>query len=616
MQLGLDRTLITGPLDCNTPLAVIWEVAEAHGLPTTSELATLNSSGININTNDPQLWSYLARYVNKRAEWPLTALRKAVSFLSAFQGTRDAAASSGIASLLAQWTTNQLPPAWKVTLSSGPFGPATPLQPTSLNACQTYGLCCHLNIKLESQASITRYQAALTSYFNPPPGHSLLTLMEQWRNIPAYKRGIILAELPEVTQAVSQPPYDPELLAEAIEAARYQPKDLARENYDVYYVIAEAALRWHIDLSDCRDPLATYYQLTSRTTPTELASRIHSPHKELDSPHLNVRFNPKLPANFYTHDMLRDLALKNGYTLDEISRDQPYSVLQAAALTATFFPGKVPPFQPRNTVDSDDSIIELADNECVSWGVSCLTSQRSGANLPHFVCFSYSELLFGFSSLRFFANPNERLGSHFPFPAVRKLLNILVKLKSSTTDSRPEWDSLIDIIPKTISFLVELNEAACELLQQWEHQEAKDEITALLQLLLKLTMTMRGWLGVGPYPVAFRREELRIRSQVLLITVHVLEEFKEASQSPLGQLFNGLPLYAWHSGSFYRSVDRSEGLTLGERLVIVRQGEDHEENSNSCIRISSNWFAASYVKYCLIFGVEPEFDINELGSIS
>jgi len=67
-----------------------------------------------------------------------------------------------------------------------------------------------------------------------------------------------------------------------------------------------------------------------------------------------------------------------------------------------------------------------------------------------------------------------------------------------------------------------------------------------------------------------------------------------------------------YEGRFEMSSNKSQGYTIGERLSIVLRNE----NNFACIRMSSNWFAASAWYYLnLYFDVQP-FDIKELDWIT
>jgi hypothetical protein len=63
-------------------------------------------------------------------------------------------------------------------------------------------------------------------------------------------------------------------------------------------------------------------------------------------------------------------------------------------------------------------------------------------------------------------------------------------------------------------------------------------------------------------------------------------------------------------------MSASEGLTIGNRLHILKTGEDDEHGYSSCMRLTSNWFAGSAYRYLTIIGEEKPFEIKDLRDIS
>jgi len=93
--------------------------------------------------------------------------------------------------------------------------------------------------------------------------------------------------------------------------------------------------------------------------------------------------------------------------------------------------------------------------------------------------------------------------------------------------------------------------------------------------------------------------------------------FEESLKSlgRLGDYILNLPLMQYHkeSGGFITSNDPSEGLTIKERIDIVRGGEN--SSINSCIRMSSNKFCATSFYYMVLIGFRMPFNISEVSQI-
>jgi len=88
-----------------------------------------------------------------------------------------------------------------------------------------------------------------------------------------------------------------------------------------------------------------------------------------------------------------------------------------------------------------------------------------------------------------------------------------------------------------------------------------------------------------------------------------------AQLGELGVFLGGLPLLIYRDGVFNASQQREYGLTLGDRLRLIRSGEN-TDNMNSCIRMSSNWLCASAYKYMQQINMEPPFEIRSLRYIA
>jgi hypothetical protein len=125
---------------------------------------------------------------------------------------------------------------------------------------------------------------------------------------------------------------------------------------------------------------------------------------------------------------------------------------------------------------------------------------------------------------------------------------------------------------------------------------------------------MRGWEGEGPYPI----HTCLVRSQGtidILVSEKLsdIDRFTEEHEH-IASLILDLPLLLYRE-EFIASVDESEGFTIRDRLDIVKMGEN-DSSYNSCIRLSSNWLAASVYKINEALGIMPEFDIEMLREIS
>ena len=71
----------------------------------------------------------------------------------------------------------------------------------------------------------------------------------------------------------------------------------------------------------------------------------------------------------------------------------------------------------------------------------------------------------------------------------------------------------------------------------------------------------------------------------------------------------------YRKNSYIPSDDKESGLNIGQRIEIVKTG-DREDNIFSCIRISSNRFAATHDRILSRLDKKKPFDISKLRNIS
>ena len=131
----------------------------------------------------------------------------------------------------------------------------------------------------------------------------------------------------------------------------------------------------------------------------------------------------------------------------------------------------------------------------------------------------------------------------------------------------------------------------------------------LLKALLDLGMYMRGWKGEDdPYPVKRRPYTEETDGLVTIAFWPVLEEYKNTT----GKMVLDLPLYRYTYGSWKRSMDKKDGITIYDRLAKVKSNKD----IYACIRMSSNWFICTAYKYMVLFGMPAPFNLQEADHIT
>jgi uncharacterized membrane protein len=138
------------------------------------------------------------------------------------------------------------------------------------------------------------------------------------------------------------------------------------------------------------------------------------------------------------------------------------------------------------------------------------------------------------------------------------------------------------------------------------NEKNKNIIKKGIRKLFELTMKMRGWKEYEPYPITitqpYSNEEIEKR------TLEAIIELDECNQESNDFIYS-LPLIIWRN-EFIQSFIEEQGLTIGDRIKIVKKGES--EGVSSCIRLTSNVLGATYCFYSRLFALKEEFDIKDL----
>ena len=389
-------------------------------------------------------------------------------------------------------------------------------------------------------------------------------------------------------------------------------------------VVAAAAVIYKIDITGVADPVSEFRSLQETPyIPNDkgLSERLNKMYQEVYSPYLDVVFNPNLPRAFYTVSQLRGHTLNEGYTVADITNVDLYELLQVSHLSTTFLHGKLPNIENECTNITFEDIDDLDIDAVVCHGIISdrliRENKESPRNTLH--AYTYDELFETFSIYKVFQDPASVQNKFFNDREISKLMAL------ATHDIRPgESDENYDTrkrLSRQIGYIRTITRGigkeACEFrsMYQTSTSSKRKEIDRMIWAFHAIAMNMRGWLGVGPYPIA----KACVDNQAI-VDVRVSDgigEFEQLCQSlgEIGALFLRLPLVRYRNHTFVRSNDKTDGLTILDRLNIVKQG-DTGFNIASCIRITSNWFASTVHRYMTILEIDPKFDITLLREIA
>lgn len=333
---------------------------------------------------------------------------------------------------------------------------------------------------------------------------------------------------------------------------------------------------------------------------------------------LNLYFNPYLPQNAYDTSIINHHISLFSFSFFDFENTASYEILQELHLEENFHIGYLPNIFNNETPILLEQVDTLENGDIVCFGVKHENLKAT----------TWKELKEIFKNMNMFINPFEKksvftkdqierlykigrwiLGNiHFSFH--NKFKYLFEGYSKSTTQDIKDCLDVID----QIKFFHQSNFVFLESLMvdfNNRNKTQKDQIINGIQKMFEITMYMRGWNGISenypiqnaPYPTDANSHE-----QKILENIFELDEINYRTNNFIYKL----PLMLWKN-EFVQSVLEEQGLTIGERIKIVKSGES--EGVHSCVRMSSNVLGSSYCFYCRTFNIPSKFDINLLSYI-
>lgn len=375
---------------------------------------------------------------------------------------------------------------------------------------------------------------------------------------------------------------------------------------DEQAIVASAIVK-HRDLSKMKRPLEDfkYYQNYTKTKDTQTRNY------EIKNPHfidLHMYFNPYLPKILYDKRNLEHHLQLFSYPSYMFAGIQPYEILQEFHLEENFYLGWHPTIINLETPIDLDVVSELKNQQIVCYGIR---DEKMNAT-------TWKELYSLFKNMNLFINPFEK-NNIFTTNKIERLNKLGKWILSPPIDHKYlfldyEEDTLntirefVDLIDMMLLFQKSEFEMFREYSIQYQsmNEIKKYDIKVTLEKLFEVVMFMRGWKVGQPYPISFvPASNNDITEKNTLEALTLLDELNERSN----HMIYSLPLIIWKN-EFVKCQSEDQGLTVGERIAIVKNGES--DNINSCIRMTSNVLGASYCFYCKLFKIPENFDIKDL----
>lgn len=627
-QILLSRLLITGHIHEQTPVCVLIDIADAHGIKYLGEdtekpnfsqhiLASINETRTFVLQDMKSMdeWSNVARFVNKHSKWPRNKLSQAYNFLIGFSNNE-----------------NPLP---KI---NHPFlvGPQTPENIFSVNACILYKICVHHRLNVNSHTTINQMAYAVNMLREGT--ESIMRRVRTFVERDSDRNNLINILMlshhdvgdpdanPDTGSNNNTVSYDVvpqvEITHETLISVHQSLNDIVKLRHRIepstnLGAIGLAALNYSIDISKATNPLREYKLLKAsgrvEYKPSDPWMRYWYEYTPIMFD-LFVTFNPTFPPQFYLPNILLDMIRNEGYSMSRLENEDPYELLQLAYTSETFYQGKMPRLRSKETV------IDLDDVDTVPYGQLLCFGQPESPMAPVTV----TELTKLFNSNQNFTNPF-RNESIFTVEAINKLKLIAQSPQgpNSNVHLSPETIKLkgeLNLAINTVEIMLRNNdEASRNLMLSYRNanSEIKREIEGVLSVLLHMGMHMRGWNGTGAFPVEHAVVHAHQTNSIDENINYSVGEFERRCNKlgEIGRLIKGLPLVLYKDGIYNPSTDSNNGISIADRIEIVMNG-DYTSNMASCIRLSSNWVCASAHKYMTCIGMTAPFEIFRLRPIS
>jgi len=322
---------------------------------------------------------------------------------------------------------------------------------------------------------------------------------------------------------------------------------------------------------------------------------------------LNTIFNRSFPISLYNKDTLSDLLEKEGYQdVAYMTEDVIYSELQTLSFMNTFHDGWRPGISNKQTIVDMDEVEDILPSAIICFGVQgesmIATTEdeleayfRARMSFQNFLIDStesFSER--ALDKLIFIANKrgNVSLGSY---------VHNIRKMASSDMATLRRVKDLYDALPEDR----EIGSSP----EGTDGENNKVQVRACLESLLHMSMYMRGWRGPShPYPLDGTHNEKQEDIDVRVAGESHIFHKRCTDLGDIGTAVLNVVTVRYKNGHMYTR----DALSLRKRIKTFQEGRDVD----SCIRITSNWLAATAHTLMVKIGMPEPFETLKLKDIS
>lgn len=334
----------------------------------------------------------------------------------------------------------------------------------------------------------------------------------------------------------------------------------------------------------------------------DLKRRMASEYHQIDSPYLNISFNPLYPCGYYTRDILKELIKNEGFSVTAAGNQVMYEMLQINHLAPNFFHGGWINYSTIITPIYHDDVRKTPHHQIIGYGI------KRSPLIP----VTYQELSDTFKHSNVFLNSLTINNDVFSKESILKLYFLCKheKYPGESADELKIRRDLLKIIKNIRQSELTMIEGEKKFLNMYACSSKQVLIREVLMNLMHMAMYMRGWKGPPEkYPI----ENTPVDDQMVvdMNVSQAIGTFRKSCEDigDIGNTIMKLPVYRYKDGKY---IPTDPHPNIEDRLFLITAGS---ELVASCIRTNSNILAATAYKYFKLLSMDPGFDINNLHHI-
>ena len=564
-MIVLNRKLITGEINIESPICVIQEILISMGIcydkiniyktkereKVIDYLNNFKSPSIDKENWKTEELKLISRFVNPNVKWGEKILKDAFNFLINYIDSFE------IPNLIS-------------------MGQQTPENPYSVNNCILYKLCIKYDIKINSETSSEEMFRSL-KIINSPFEIVKISLISRLSRSTNYNQIFEILESPDKLnfkfKKVVSSSLD-KLYNKFISEKELRDMVIPSSNSEA---ISLSALNYCLDISNSNNPIYDYFLIKNGLS--------------VNFPSLESNFNSIFPKSYYNENSLKRMVKAEGFADEEINSSNYYDLMMESRITNNFYHGIVEGYENKETPFQNEDLDFSNNNIFISFGIID----------ESVIVYTYKELYYFYSVNNKLTAPNDN-NCKLTKQQINKLIllcdkyNVQFNFKNIINKILLLNDSLLINTAKLLDF-------------------DNNIVYQIFNKLLLVIMAIRGHKDNEIWPI---EETKPVDNSVVEIIVckrlSELEEFCLKYQE-IYSLIKNLLLFDYdvENQEFKQVTNVDHGFTIGGKIDIVLQGENID--TRSCIRVSSNILSNTCCYHMKIMGFIQPFDPNKLRRI-